>query len=300
MKIGYPCINSSLECRSSRTFRLKNYSESRLIKTIGNNLECLEKILEYNKSHNLLFFRITSDLIPFGSHPVLKYNWQEHFKKRFKRIGQFIKDSDMRITMHPGQYTVFNSNRQKVFKKAVKDLAYHIEVLDLMDLGATAKVQIHVGGVYGDKKGSINRFIERYENLNQSIKKRLIIENDEKSYSLVDCMKIHRKTSIPVVFDTFHHESNNNGEPIDKAFQSFTKTWDTHDGIPIIHYSSQNAHKGKFAHAKTIDLEHFKKILHKTKEFDYDIMLEIKNKEQSALQALEALKGDGRFNTYKN
>ncbi|TFF83681.1 MAG: UV DNA damage repair endonuclease UvsE, partial [Promethearchaeota archaeon] len=73
MKIGYPCINLSMDCRSSRTFRLKNYSESKLIETVYGNLNCLQKILEYNLKYNFYFFRITSDLIPFGSHPIMKF-----------------------------------------------------------------------------------------------------------------------------------------------------------------------------------------------------------------------------------
>ncbi len=75
MKIGYPCINLTLNCRSSRTFRLENYSEERLIETIENNLNCLAKILEFNYNNNILFFRITSDLIPFASHPIMKFGW---------------------------------------------------------------------------------------------------------------------------------------------------------------------------------------------------------------------------------
>jgi len=296
MRIGYPCLNLSLDCKSSRTFRLKNYSESRLIETVENNLKCLKKILVYNRKHNLLFFRITSDLVPFGSHPILKYNWQEHFREKFEEIGKFIKESKMRITMHPGQYTVLNSNKQKVFENAINDLEYHIDILDLMDLNPTAKAQIHVGGVYGDKEKSLQRFIKRYHNLNSKIKKRLIIENDEKSYTLEDCMKIHRETDIPVVFDTFHHECNNNGESINTAFQIFTKTW-RKNGLPIIHYSTQHPIKGNYSHAENIDLDHFKNFLQKTKQFDFDIMLEIKNKEKSALKAVELLKLDKRFNT---
>ena len=91
MKIGYPCINLSLDCRSSSTFRIKNYSESRLIETIKNNLNCLTKILEYNYHNKILFFRITSDLIPFASHPIMSFKWQDYFKSEFKEIGSYIK-----------------------------------------------------------------------------------------------------------------------------------------------------------------------------------------------------------------
>lgn len=145
MKIGYPCINLSLDCRSSRTFRLKNYSEKRLKEIIKSNLDCLLNILRYNKENRIYFFRITSDLIPFASHPIMNLDWQKYFKSDFLQIGQFIKKNNMRITMHPGQYTVLNSINHKVYKNSLLDLAYHIEVLDLMELDSKAKIQIHVG-----------------------------------------------------------------------------------------------------------------------------------------------------------
>ena len=289
MKIGYPCINLSMDCRSSRTFRLKNYSESKLIETVNGNLNCLKKILEYNRDHGLYFFRITSDLIPFASHPIMKFKWQDYFKSKFYEIGAYIKKNMMRITMHPGQYTVLNSKNEEVFKNSIKDLEYHIGVLDLLELDKTAKVQIHVGGVYGDKKTSLQRFIDRYENLQLNIKNRLMIENDDKSYSLKDCLEIHDKTQIPVVFDVYHHECLNNGESLKKAFELFTKTWSERDGLPIVHYSSEHPLKGKPGHADQINLNHFRAFLRKTENYDFDIMLEIKDKEKSALKALNLI-----------
>ena len=212
MKIGYPCINLSLDCRSSKTFRLKNYSEERLINTIEGNLKCLFEILQYNNSHDLLFFRITSDLIPFASHPVMNLNWQDFFKNNFRSLGKYIKTKNMRISMHPGQYTVLNSKNQKVFRNSIKDLEYHVNVLDLLGLNKTAKVQIHVGGVYNDKKTSLKRFKKRFLNLEQRLKNRLIIENDDKSYNLDDCLNINKSTEAPIVFDIYHHECNPSGK----------------------------------------------------------------------------------------
>jgi len=75
MKIGYPCINLSIDCRSSRTFRLKNYSEKRVKETIDKNLDCLRTILEFNVAKKMYFFRITSDLIPFAYHTIMTFDW---------------------------------------------------------------------------------------------------------------------------------------------------------------------------------------------------------------------------------
>ena len=100
MKIGYPCINLTLECRSSKTFRLKNYSNEKLINTVEGNLECLFEILKYNVNHKIYFFRITSDLIPFASHPIMNFNWQDYFKQNFRDLGKFIKENNIRISMN--------------------------------------------------------------------------------------------------------------------------------------------------------------------------------------------------------
>ncbi|MFW9898729.1 MAG: UV DNA damage repair endonuclease UvsE [Candidatus Thorarchaeota archaeon] len=296
MKIGYPCINLSLECRSSKTFRLKNYSENKLKEIVKSNLDCLSQILEYNRKNNLFFFRITSDLIPFASHPVMKFNWQDYFKQNFFQIGQFIKKNKMRITMHPGQYNVFNSVNHDVYERSLYDLFYHIDVLDLMELDSSAKVVIHAGGVYGDKNESINRFVERYKLLDESIKNRLVVENDEKSYNLKDCLRIHEKTGIPIILDVYHHECFNYGETIKNAFKAFSKTWKKEDGLPIVHYSSQKVGGKKGNHAYSIDLKHFQKFIQNTLDFNFDLMLEIKDKEKSGLKAVKIIKNDPRFN----
>lgn len=295
MKIGYPCVNLSLKCRSSRTFRLKNYSQEKLIETIAINLDCLRKILEFNKDHRIHFFRITSDLIPFGSHPIIDVNWQERFKLEFQSMGRYINANNMRITMHPGQYTVLNSNNPKVYYKSIEDLKYHVEILDLLGLDSTAKVQIHVGGVYGDKDKSINRFIKRFTSLNQSIQRRLIIENDDKNYNLDDCLKINKETDIPIVFDVYHDECYPaNGKLVEKL-EKVKLTWKERDGLPIIHYSSGNPLKIKGSHAEHIDISHFKDFLKNSEHFNFDIMLEIKDKENSAFKAIKVVEKDSRF-----
>jgi UV DNA damage endonuclease len=224
MKIGYPCINTSIECKSNKTFRLGSYSTKLLIDTVKKNLGCLSEILEFNTKNCIFFFRITSKIVPFASHPVCKFNWQQYFRTDLKEIGSYIKKYDIRISMHPDQFILINSLDEKVFERSLKELFYHAEILDLMELDTSAKIQIHVGGVYSDKNKSIERFVSRYESLEEPIKHRLVVENDDKSYCLNGCIKTHNLTGVPVLFDSFHHDIKNSGETLSEAFELFTKT----------------------------------------------------------------------------
>jgi UV DNA damage endonuclease len=105
--------------------------------------------------------------------------------------------------MHPDQFVILNAFNEKVTTSSINELEYHCNILDAMDLDQTGKVQIHVGGVYGDNAKARKRFIECYSTLNESIKKRIAIENDDHLFNLQDCLDINELTGIPVVLITF-------------------------------------------------------------------------------------------------
>lgn len=296
MKIGYPCINQTLDCSSSRTFRLASYSEERLIATVTENLACLQHILEFNVSHRFFFFRLTSDLVPFASHPVNTFNWQEHFKDTFRELGSYIKSHNMRISMHPDQFVVLNSPNEQTVKNSIAELVYQGTVLDLMELDTTAKLQIHGGGAYGDKSSAMNRFANVYHQLPDAVKARLCVENDDRTYTLQDCLVLHELTGIPIIFDNFHHECVNNGEPMRNAVQLAAETWQPErDGILMVDYSSQQHGERKGKHVQSIEEPLFHDFLAETEGLDMDIMLEIKDKETSAAKAVEIAQQLGRL-----
>jgi UV DNA damage endonuclease len=295
MKIGYPCINLTVDCRGNKTFRIKSYSEKKIIETVENNLRCLIQTLKFNVEHGLYFFRISSDLIPFASHPICDFKWERHFADEFKYIGDLIKQNEIRISMHPDQFTLINSPDGKIHERSVSELRYHSKVLDCMGLDLSAKIQIHIGGVYGDKDKSMARFIRRYEKLDKRIRNRLVIENDDRSYSLTDCVCIFEETGIPILLDVFHHEIFNCGETLGEACKLFVKTWRINDGIPMVDYSSQEDGQRIGTHAASIDVGKFRKFLIETRPLDFDVMLEIKDKEKSAKEAVQAALSDRRF-----
>jgi UV DNA damage endonuclease len=295
VRIGYPCQNLSIGCTSARTFRLASYSAGRLVETVEENLKCLQRILEYNLEKGFLFFRITSDLVPFASHPVCRVKWQKRFAGDFERIGRFIRKHRMRVSMHPDQFTLINSPKVDIFKRSIKELVYHAELLDLMELGRDARIQIHVGGVYGDKPASMKRFAERFRKLPEEVRRRLAVENDDISYTLSDCLEIHGEIGIPVIFDIFHHSINSSGEAASEAVSLASKTWGEADGILMSDFSTQESGQRKGTHSRHIDIKTFRGYLADSRPTDLDIMLEIKDKESSAMEALSAAKGDPRL-----
>lgn len=295
MRIGYPCKNLSIDCVGDKTFRLRSYSEERLVSTVQNNLVCLLEMLRFNERNGILFFRITSDLVPFASHPVCRFDWPGFFAPVFDEIGAFIKSHNMRISMHPDQFTLINSIDPAIFERSRTELLYHASVLESLGLDSTAKIQIHVGGVYGHRDASIDRFVERYGMLEESIKDRLVIENDDRSYTLSDCLRVSDRTGIPVLFDTLHHRTNTSGEPIREAMEQAGHTWRAKDGLPMVDFSSQAKGRKPGTHSDTIDMDGFRAFLIETRPFDFDVMLEIKDKETSALRAIEEASRDSRF-----
>lgn len=295
MKIGYPCINETLDCSSSRTFRLASYTEERFIEIVEQNLACLQRILEYNVQHGLYFFRLTSGLVPFASHPINTYNWQDHFKATFRQLGDFIKLNNMRISMHPDQFVVLNSPTPQTVKNSIAELIYQGSVLDLMELDTTAKLQIHGGGAYGDKSSALGRFAEVYHTLPDVVKARLCVENDDRTYNLLDCLQLHELTGVPIIFDNLHHACINNGEPLSEAIEMASQTWNIEkDGVLMMDYSSQAPGERKGKHTQSIEEQLFHDFLVDAEGIELDVMLEIKDKEASALKALQIAKALGR------
>jgi UV DNA damage endonuclease len=287
LRIGYPCINRSIGCTANSTFRLASYSEDRLTRTVQNNLDCLEAILRYNVDKGLLFFRISSDLVPFASHPICSFDWGAHFGKQLRAVGRYIANQGLRISMHPDQFVLINSIRDDVVRRSIGELEYHRRVLDTMGLDRSAKIQIHVGGLYGDRERALDRFIEVYRSVSEDLRGRLVIENDDRLFSLRDCLAIHGKAGIPVLFDTFHHECLNHRESVRDGLRLALTTWGTKDGPLMVDYSTQERGQRTGTHAKTLDSRDFKRFLQETKGIDFDLMLEIKDKERSAARALE-------------
>lgn len=288
MSIGYACIAVGVANTGMKHCLIKNASQTKLCDLITSNLESLDTIINYNIKQGIKLFRISSDLIPFGSHPANTIRWWELYEQKLESIGEKIKNSKMRVSMHPGQYTVLNSPNNEVVDRAIKDLEYHSKVLDCLNTGSDNKIILHIGGVYGDKAPSIERFISNYQRLSDSVKNRLVIENDDKSYHISDVLGISQLLEIPVIFDNLHHEVNppNLDEPINYWIAQCNLTWKKKDGNQKIHYSQQNHEKKPGSHSESINSSEFMDFYGNLLKQDIDIMLEVKDKNLSAIKCI--------------
>lgn len=291
MSIGYACLALAVPGSDLKTCTLKNANEIKLLDLIRHNLDSLDRMIDYNSKNDIKLYRVSSDIIPFGSSVASDLPWQQSFANKLSAIGDKIKRSGMRVSMHPGQYTVLNSPDPSVAARAVKDLNYHAIFLDSLGLGPEHKLILHMGGVYGDKKQAKSRFIENYKGLSPSVKKRLVLENDGALFHICDILEVARVARIPVVYDNLHNTTNPPEQS--KADRDWileaSATWSRNDGLQKIHYSEQHHEKRLGAHSETISIDPFLEFYNRIKDIELDIMLEVKDKNISAVKCINCV-----------
>lgn len=155
MNLGYACLALGVPDTKIRTCRLENATPEHLQALMAQNLNALEAMVRYNVKNGIRLYRISSDLVPFGSHPAVPFAWQDIFRGRLLKIGQAVKHAHMRVSMHPGQYTVLNSTNAEVVARSIDDLVYHERVLSSFGMDSTHKIVLHIGGMFGDKKQAL-------------------------------------------------------------------------------------------------------------------------------------------------
>lgn len=298
MSIGYACLTKGVPEANYKTCRKANATEENLKKLIEHNLHVLDTMIEYNHQEGIRLFRISSDIIPFGSdYAVNNLDWPSLFEPLFTKIGNKIRDYGIRVSMHPGQYTVLNSPREEVVIRAIDDLRYHTLFLDSLGVDSEHKIILHIGGVYNDKEIAIERFCRVYGQLDQGIKNRLIIENDDRSYTIKEVLAISEKTGAPVVYDNLHHAINGGSEshPDSYWINLAKQTWKEKDGRAKVHYSQQQLNGREGSHSQFIRIDEFMNYYEDVSPCEVDIMLEVKDKNLSAVKCHLATTSDPRI-----
>lgn len=283
VRIGYVGLNTELDT-PSKTFKLTSYSEERMLQVAKANLEALEKILNWNIDNKIKIFRITSQLIPFASHPINSGSWKTLLKKQLQHIGYLALSNNMRLSMHPGQYTVLNTPNFLSLKNSLADLEYHSEIMALMGLDDKHRIIIHGGGAYGNKYKSLKVLIQRIKSLPIHISKRLALENDDKIFTAEDILRVCLEVKIPAIVDVFHHQILPSLEKLSvrEVILLFENTWLKNERQKI-HFSNQDPKKQAGTHSQTIDTTIFEMFYQQIRDLDLDIMLEAKDKQRSVL-----------------
>ncbi len=290
INIGFACKIEGDKKYQLKGIKLNNVTEEKIRNIVKHNLSALDLMIDYLIDNNIKLFRISSDIIPFASHKINNIKWWEEEKETLLKIGDKIKKNNIRVSMHPGQYTVLNSPKEEVVDNAINDLIYHKRFLDALKLDNSHKIVLHIGGKYDDKEKSIERFIVRATKLPNNILDRLIVENDDKNFDLDDVLYVSNELHIPVVLDIYHFKLNNkSNKTFFEYFEEVKKTWKEKDGRPKIHYS-QALIPGKTSHSKTINLNDFVEDIKSFK--DVDIMLEVKDKNISVLKTINFFKNN--------
>lgn len=291
LRIGYACVNTQLPS-SSRTLRLANVTPDRLRELIASNLDALDAILRWNEANGIAVFRLTSNLIPFGSHAANELAWWEEFAPRFAELGGRMRSAGMSISTHPGQYTVLSSTREDVVEAAVDELAYHDRLLTAFGLDASHKIVLHVGAGAARPAEALARFRAGFARLPRGAAARLALENDER-WPLEPVLGLARLLGVPVVFDVFHHSLAPSfaGEGTRELVLRAGATWSGADGRQEVHFSTQAPGKRQGAHADELDLDAFRRFAEEVGDLPLDCIVEVKDKERSALRARELLAG---------
>jgi UV DNA damage endonuclease len=285
--LGYACINTALGTKS-RTVRLANLRTEAVVPVVVQNLDDVLAALRWNVAHDIRFFRISSDLIPFGPLEAFPFDWAEAFDWQFRKIRRLVKAEELRVTSHPGQYTVLNSPREEVVRASVEELDFQAQVLKRMDPKGT--MTLHVGGAYGDKASALDRFEQNLDLLSDDARQRLAVENDDTTYTLAETVGLAERTGLPVIVDLFHHKLLPSGETWDEGLVELLDramaTWGKR--VPKLHLSSHKPGT-RTGHADYLNMADVQTLLDLMDgvgrpDGEYDLMLEAKKKEQAVLE----------------
>ena len=274
------------------------------------SIEMLTEVFHYCDRNDLRMYRMSSDLAPYLTHPDLPqfHSQLEEAEAELAELGALARRYDLRLSLHPSQYIVLNALDEDIAEKSRRDLVAQGAILDRMGLGPNAVVVTHVGGAYGDKQAGIERFARRYDALPEATRRRLVVENDDVTYSIADALQVSRLCGIRVIFDNLHHFCNNAPDAdrptIREVLHDVFATWPA-DHTPKIHYSSprtesmegarKSGKSGKMEtyttapdlrlHSDYINPFEFMYFLQKAEGLrDFDVMVESKAKDLAVLK----------------
>ncbi len=284
---------------------------------LRHSIEFAHAIFDYLGETGISMYRLSSDFAPYLTHPDLPqfHNQLQEARADLENLGKRAREMNLRLSFHPSQYIVLNAPSEKVATSSFRDFAAQAEMLDIMECGPEAVVVTHVGGVYGDRDAARARFIQNHARLSEPAKRRLVLENDDVSWSAAEVVQIHESCGIRCIFDHQHHTCiHPEGLSHVEACRRVLNTWPS-DCRPKIHFSSPRqeareilrrdkttgkkvAHEAPALlsqHADYIDSAtfiDFARDLKKAGGREFDVMCEAKAKDLAVLKLKSDLKGE--------
>jgi UV DNA damage endonuclease len=203
------------------------------------SIRYLHAILDYLDQIDVRMYRMATGIAPYASHPELTRfrNQPQECAAELAELGRRAAALGIRLSTHPGQYTVLNSEDERVQENAIEELEVQAEIFDGMGLPRESVVVLHVGGK-GGGSSAVDRFLAGFERLSDRARARLVIENDDRSFSISDVVQISRRIGTPVVWDALHHRCYDPDRiPDSEALDLALSTWPP--GVrPKVHFSS--------------------------------------------------------------
>lgn len=295
IRLGLCCINTELRKKDifcSRTMIRKNFTVKKAQELALKNIKDIGKMAKWNYDNNIFVFRLSSDIFPHFTDEETEEYSLDFAIHALQEAGELCKKYNQRITMHPGQYNQVGAKEKRVFENTVKDLKMHADLLDMMGMNKDSVLCVHGGGVYGNIEETTKRWIKQFKDLPENVQKRLAIENCERCYSVLDCLKIAEACNIPLIFDCHHYEcynlisrSNEKDEKkeidISLYMDRVVDTWKKREIRPLFHISEQRPDSRIGTHSDFIEkLPHYY-LSFPEKYGDLDIEIEAKLKEQA-------------------
>ena len=265
------------------------------------NVRDIIKMLEWNDKYGIKFMRLSSEMFPFASHEEYGYKLAPFASEALAEAGKVAAQLGHRLTTHPGQFTQLGSPRKQVIDNAIRDLDYHAELLSLLKLppqqDRDAVMILHLGGVFGDKAATLDRFRANYARLSPGVKKRLVLENDDVSWCVHELLPICEELNIPFVLDFHHHnivfdntQIREGTKDIIDLFPRILQTWKRKGITPKMHYSEPT----EAAVTPRQRRKHSPRVaMLPPCPPDMDLMIEAKDKEQAVFELMRKFKLPG-------
>lgn len=305
VRLGYVAMSTVVQNASpSKTMTATGFAKiadreaaiRKLERIAAENLHNTLRLLRHNRAHDIRLYRFSSRLIPLIGHEMLEgWNPIPDLEPDFRAVGDYAKEHGMRVSFHPDHFTVLSTPRADVLRHSIDDLRRHTLILDTMGLDERAKCNIHVGGTYGDKTEAGNRFVRQFGELDEAVRRRMTLENDDKTFTARETLDICERVGVPMVLDVHHHDVNPGEETVSELWPRIAATWRGEAIPPKIHMSSPKSDKDPRGHADYVEADKLLSFLRTAAEAGterLDVMLEAKMKDSALFKLMEDLQGE--------